>query len=56
MENLELTDPKVEGEDVILKGNLQATTFHLLAKAAPAKPNPNAPSPTPAATASGGTR
>ena len=35
MENLELTDPKVEGEDVIMKATCLATTFHLL-KAAPA--------------------
>lgn len=33
MENLELSDPKVEGEDVILKANCLATTFHLLKKA-----------------------
>ena len=36
MENLELSDPKVEGEDVILKANCLATTFHLLKPAAPA--------------------
>lgn len=30
MENLELLDPKVEGEDVVLKANCLATTFHLL--------------------------
>src|SRR5689334_7984183 len=30
MENPELSDPKVEGEDVVLKGTLLATTFHLL--------------------------
>jgi type IV pilus assembly protein PilO len=38
MENLELTDPKVEGEDVVLKASCLATTFHLLAKKEPAKP------------------
>jgi type IV pilus assembly protein PilO len=32
MENLELSDPKVEGEDVILKATCLATTFHLLQK------------------------
>jgi hypothetical protein len=34
MENLELGDPKVEGEDVVLKATCLATTFHLLKKAA----------------------
>jgi len=38
MENLELADPKLEGEDVILKANCLATTFHLIKKAAPAAP------------------
>lgn len=42
MENLELGDPKIEGEDVILKASCLATTFHLLKKA-----------PAPAATAAG---
>ncbi len=32
MENLELSDPKVEGEDVVLKASCLATTFHLMAK------------------------
>lgn len=32
MENLELSDPKVEGEDVVLRGTCLATTFHLLKK------------------------
>lgn len=36
MENLELGEPKVEGEDVVLKATCLATTFHLLAKATPA--------------------
>jgi type IV pilus assembly protein PilO len=35
MENLELSDPKIEGEDVVLKASCLATTFHLLKKAAP---------------------
>lgn len=30
MENLQLSEPKVEGEDVVLKAQLLATTFHLL--------------------------
>lgn len=45
MENLELLDPKVEGEDVVLKANCLATTFHLLKTpvaptAAPGQPAP----------------
>ena len=40
MENLELGDPKIEGEDVVLKGSCLATTFHLLKKLTPA---PGAP-------------
>jgi type IV pilus assembly protein PilO len=35
MENLELSEPKIEGEDVVLKANCLATTFHLLSKATP---------------------
>lgn len=34
MENLELGDPKMQGEDIVLKANCLATTFHLLKKAA----------------------
>ena len=46
MENLELGDPKIEGEDVVLKASCLATTFHLTKKAPP----PVAPAPgTPAA-------
>lgn len=49
MENLELGDPKIEGEDVVLKATCLATTFHLLKKAAaPAAPG------TPGATPPGG--
>jgi type IV pilus assembly protein PilO len=36
MENLELSEPKIEGEDVVLKATCLATTFHLLTKATPA--------------------
>jgi type IV pilus assembly protein PilO len=48
MENLELGDPKLEGEDVVLKANCLATTFHLLKRApaptaAPAPGTPPAP-------------
>jgi type IV pilus assembly protein PilO len=35
MENLDLGEPKVEGEDVILKATCLATTFHLLNKPKP---------------------
>ena len=49
MENLELSDPKVEGDDVVLKASCLATTFHLIKKAAPpAAGTPGAPG-TPAA-------
>jgi type IV pilus assembly protein PilO len=53
MENLELLDPKVEGEDVILKANCLATTFHLLKPAAPAAAGSAKPG-TPAPAGSGG--
>lgn len=49
MENLELGDPKVEGEDVILKASCLATTFHLLKKA----PAPGTPGTAPAPPAGG---
>jgi type IV pilus assembly protein PilO len=38
MENLNLSDPKVEGEDVVLKATCLATTFHLLKPKAAAPP------------------
>jgi type IV pilus assembly protein PilO len=58
MENLELGDPKVEGEDIILKASCLATTFHLLKKApapggAPGAPGTPAPGTAPPA---GGTK
>ncbi len=43
MENLELGDPKVEGEDVVLKASCLATTFHLTKKAPPVAPAPGTP-------------
>ncbi|MDF2694339.1 MAG: Type pilus biosis protein PilO, partial [Labilithrix sp.] len=49
MENLELGDPKIEGEDVVLKATCLATTFHLLKKAAAPTPAPGTPGATPAA-------
>jgi type IV pilus assembly protein PilO len=39
LENVELAEPKTEGEDVILKARCLATTFHLL-KAKPATAQP----------------
>jgi len=58
MENLELSDPKVEGEDVVLKATCLATTFHLLKKAAPPPGQPGQPgaAPAPAPGAPGGTK
>ncbi len=53
MENLELTDPKLEGEDVVLKGSCLATTFHLVKQAAPAA---TAATPTPAPAPTGAPR
>jgi type IV pilus assembly protein PilO len=47
MENLELSDPKLEGEDIILKANCLATTFHLIKAAAPVAPAPAAAPPPP---------
>ena len=44
MENIELMNPKVEGDDVIITARCLATTFHLLNK------KPAAPAPAPAAT------
>ncbi len=47
IENIELSDPKVIGDDVDLKARCLATTFHALkAKPAGASPSPPAPSPT----------
>lgn len=38
LENVELSEPKVEGEDVVLKAMCLATTFHLIKPAAPGTP------------------
>lgn len=51
MENLELSDAKLEGEDVILKATCLATTFHLIVKTPP-KPAPGAATPAPATSGS----
>lgn len=54
MENLSLSDPKIEGEDIVLKAECLATTFHLIKKA-PAKPAaPGAPGAPGAPAAPGG--
>ena len=53
VENLELSDPKSEGEDVVLKGSCLATTFHLIKKAAP-KATPGQPGMAPTAAPGGG--
>ena len=46
IENLELSDPKAEGEDIVLKATCLATTFHLLkAKPAAAPGAPGQPAP-----------
>jgi type IV pilus assembly protein PilO len=42
MENIELFNPKMEGDDVVLSARCLATTFHLLKKASP-PPAPGAP-------------
>ena len=47
MENLELSEPKLEGEDIILKANCLATTFHLIKAAPPPVAPPPAASPPP---------
>jgi len=43
IENLDLGEPKVEGEDIVLKANCLATTFHLIKKATPPPGAPGAP-------------
>jgi type IV pilus assembly protein PilO len=50
VENIELSDPKVDGDDVVLKARCLATTFHSLKpKTAPAAPvAPGAPAAPPA--------
>ncbi len=59
IENLELTEPKAEGEDIVLKATCLATTFHLIRSAKPAGA-PGTPGAAPgapgAAPAAGGTK
>jgi len=57
MENLELSDPKLEGEDIILKASCLATTFHLIAKKPAAAAAGAAPGrPAAPASSAGGTK
>jgi type IV pilus assembly protein PilO len=53
VENIELTDPKIVGDEVILKGKCLATAFHAL-KAKPAARGPAAPGAPAAPAASAG--
>jgi type IV pilus assembly protein PilO len=53
IENLELSEPKAEGEDIVLKATCLATTFHLLRNDRPAPGAPATPGAAPAATAGG---
>jgi type IV pilus assembly protein PilO len=51
VENLEVSDPKEVGEDLVLKAKCLATTFHTLKPAAAPAPAPGAaPAPAPAGT------
>jgi type IV pilus assembly protein PilO len=47
MENIELTEPKTQGDEVLLKGKCLATAFHTkpVAPAASGAPAPGAPAP-----------
>ena len=54
MENLELGDPKVEGDDVVLRASCLATTFHLIKKVAAPAPAASAPGTAPAPAPTGG--
>jgi type IV pilus assembly protein PilO len=69
VENIELADPKVSGDDVVLKVKCLATTFHSFkpktapaaaaapaASGAPAVPAPTGTAPAPTAHAPGGTK
>ena len=56
MENLELSDPKLEGEDVVLKASCLATTFHLIKRAPAPAPAPGTPGAPGAPAPAGGTK
>jgi type IV pilus assembly protein PilO len=47
IENIELSDPTMNGDEVVLKAKCLATTFHLIKAATPVAPAPGAP-PAPA--------
>jgi type IV pilus assembly protein PilO len=47
LENIELTDPKIEGDEIKLKVKCLATSFRLRPKAAPAAARPGAPAAAP---------
>jgi type IV pilus assembly protein PilO len=55
VENIELTEPKVVGDEVILHGRCLATAFHAL-KAKPTRGAPGAPAAPGAAPPAGGTK
>jgi type IV pilus assembly protein PilO len=55
VENIELSDPKVQGDDVVLSVKCLATTFHSLKPKPPAPGKPGAPA-APAPAAAGGTK
>ncbi len=55
VENIELSDPKVVGDEVVLKAKCLATAFHALAPAAPRGGAP-APGAAPAPAPAGGTK
>jgi len=50
LENIELTDPKLEGDGVVMRAQCLATSFHALKQAKPAQQQPGG---TPAPSASG---
>jgi len=55
VENIELSEPTIVGDEVILKGKCLATAFHALApKVVPAAPGTAGATPTPTATAAPG--
>jgi type IV pilus assembly protein PilO len=61
VENIELSEPTVVGDEVVLKGKCLATAFHAIAPAAPRGGSPAgagaaAPAATAAATSGGGTK
>ncbi len=45
LENVDLSEPKIVGDEVVLKAKCLATTFHTLKPKTPAPPAPGAPAP-----------